>query len=100
MSNLLPPGVEFSNLPGGTGGTMGPKMGFGAGGSVILEDKADSMGAGTYGWGGAAGTIAWVNPVRKVRGTVMVNYFPGEKWPVRADTVKALQSDLQHLRAQ
>jgi CubicO group peptidase (beta-lactamase class C family) len=100
MSNLLPPGVEFSNLPGGTGGTMGPKLGFGAGGSVILEDKADSMGAGTYGWGGAAGTIAWVNPVRKVRGTVMVNYFPGEKWPVRADTVKALQSDLQHLRAQ
>ncbi|HEX7695026.1 MAG TPA: serine hydrolase domain-containing protein [Sphingomonas sp.] len=94
MSNLLPPGVEFGELPGGTGGTMGPKMGFGAGGSVILEDKADSMGAGTYGWGGAAGTIAWVNPVKKIRGTVMVNYFPGEKWPVRAETVKALQSDL------
>ena len=94
MSNLLPPGVAFGELPGGTGGTMGPKMGFGAGGSVILEDKADSMGAGTYGWGGAAGTIAWVNPVRKMRGTVMVNYFPGEKWPVRTETVKALQSDL------
>ena len=94
MSNLLPPGVAFGELPGGTGGTMGPKMGFGAGGSVILEDKADSMGAGTYGWGGAAGTIAWVNPVRKIRGTVMVNYFPGEKWPVRTETVKALQSDL------
>jgi CubicO group peptidase (beta-lactamase class C family) len=94
MSNLLPPGVAFGELPGGTGGTMGPKMGFGAGGSVILEDKADSMGAGTYGWGGAAGTIAWVNPVKKIRGTVMVNYFPGEKWPVRTETVKALQSDL------
>ncbi len=94
MSDLLPPGVEFGDLPGGTGGTMGPKMGFGAGGSVILEDKADSMGAGTYGWGGAAGTIAWVNPVKKMRGTVMVNYFPGEKWPVRAETVKALQTDL------
>jgi CubicO group peptidase (beta-lactamase class C family) len=94
MSNLLPEGVVFGALPGGTGGTMGPKMGFGAGGSVILEDAADSMGAGTYGWGGAAGTIAWVNPVKKIRGTVMVNYFPGEKWPVRSDTVKALVADM------
>ena len=99
MSNLLPPGVEFGTLPGGTGGTMGPKMGFGAGGSVILEDKADSMGAGTYGWGGAAGTAAWVNPARKIRGTIMVNYFPGEQWPVRTDTIKALHTDLQRFQA-
>jgi len=99
MSNLLPPGVEFSSLPDGTGGSMGPRMGFGAGGSVILEDKTDSMGAGTYGWGGAMGTLAWVNPVKKLRGTVMVNYFPGEKWPVRADTIKALHTDLQRFAA-
>jgi CubicO group peptidase (beta-lactamase class C family) len=94
MSDLLPPGVVFGALPGGTGGTMSLRMGFGAGGSVILEDQTDSIGAGTYGWGGAAGTIAWVNPVKKIRGTVMVNYFPGEKWPVRNDTVKALRADL------
>ena len=94
MSDLLPPGVAFTDLPGGTGGTMGRRMGFGAGGSLILEDRDDSMGTGTYGWGGAAGTIAWVNPVKKLRGTVMVNYFPGEKWPVRGETVKALKTDL------
>jgi CubicO group peptidase (beta-lactamase class C family) len=94
MSDLLPAGVTFGALPGGTGGQMAPKMGFGAGGSVILEDKIASFGAGTYGWGGAAGTIAFVNPVRKIRGTVMVNYFPGEKWPVRGDTMKSLQADL------
>jgi CubicO group peptidase (beta-lactamase class C family) len=94
MSDLLPPGVLFGALPGGTGGTMNLRMGFGAGGSVILADQGDSMGAGTYGWGGAAGTIAFVNPVKKIRGTVMVNYFPGEKWPVRAETTKALQADL------
>lgn len=94
MSDLLPSGVIFGALPGGTGGTMNLRMGFGAGGSVILADQGDSMGVGTYGWGGAAGTIAFVNPVRKIRGTVMVNYFPGEKWPVRAETTKALQADL------
>ena len=94
MSDLLPPGVVFGSLPGGTGGQMAPRMGFGAGGSVILEDKIASFGAGTYGWGGAFGTIAFVNPVKKIRGTVMVNYFPGEKWPVRGDVMKALQADL------
>lgn len=99
MSNLLPAGVEFGGVAGATGGTAGPKMGFGAGGSVVLEDKANSMGAGTYGWGGAAGTAAWVNPVKKIRGTIMVNYFPADKWPIRDETVKALISDMQRFRA-
>ena len=98
MSNLLPAGVEFGGVAGATGGTSGPKMGFGAGGSVVLEDKANSMGAGTYGWGGAAGTAAWVNPVKKIRGTIMVNYFPADKWPIRDETVKALISDMQRFK--
>jgi CubicO group peptidase (beta-lactamase class C family) len=98
MSNLLPAGVEFGGVAGATGGTAGPKMGFGAGGSVVLEDKANSMGAGTYGWGGAAGTAAWVNPVKKIRGTIMVNYFPADKWPIRDETVKALISDMQRFK--
>ena len=38
-------------------------MGFGAGGSVYLADVPGGAGKGTYGWGGAAGTIAWVDPV-------------------------------------
>ena len=94
MSDLLPAGVDFGGVGGATGGTSGPKMGFGAGGSVVLEDKDNSMGAGTYGWGGAAGTAAWVNPVRKIRGTIMVNYFPADKWPIRDQTVKALIADM------
>lgn len=98
MSNLLPAGVEFGGVAGATGGTAGPKMGYGAGGSVVLEDKANSMGAGTYGWGGAAGTAAWVNPGKKIRGTIMVNYFPADKWPIRDETVKALISDMQRFK--
>jgi CubicO group peptidase (beta-lactamase class C family) len=94
MSNLLPVGVEFERAPGGSGGDTGPKMGFGAGGSVYLEGVPGGPGKGTYGWGGAAGTIAWVDPANKVRATVMVNYFPSEKWPLRADAVKAVYSDV------
>ena len=95
MSNLLPPGVVFSGVDGSTGGTNAPKMGYGAGGSVYLEDVPGGMGKGTYGWGGAAGTIAFVDPARRLRGTVMVNYFPADRWPLRADLTRALVADLK-----
>ena len=93
LSNLLPPGVVFTGVGGATGGTQGPPMGYGAGGSVYLADVPGGASKGTYGWGGAAGTIAWVDPVKKIRGTVMVNYFPADRWPVRSDVVKALYAD-------
>ncbi|MCI1141757.1 beta-lactamase family protein [Sphingomonas sp. WKB10] len=53
---------------------------------------------GTYGWGGAAGTVAFVDPVKKVRGTIMVNYFPADRWPVRQETVRALAADLSRFK--
>jgi CubicO group peptidase (beta-lactamase class C family) len=92
MSNLLPANVTFGGVFAGSGATSGPAMGFGAGGSVVLRDNGGEI-AGTYAWGGAAGTKAWVNPVRKFRGTIMVNFFPPDKYPFQAETVKALLAD-------
>lgn len=97
MSNLLPPGVTFGGIGGGTGGTMSAQMGFGAGGSVYLADVPGGASKGTYGWGGAAGTIAFVDPVKKFRGTIMVQYFPAEKWPLRQEILPALLRDAQRL---
>ncbi len=94
MSNLLPAGVTFGGVDGATGGTNAARMGYGAGGSVYLDGVAGGPGKGTYGWGGAAGTIAFVDPARRVRGTAMVNYFPADRWPLRADLAKALATDL------
>ncbi len=95
MSNLLPKGVRFGGIGTGNGASVaGNAMGFGAGGSVYLADVPGGASKGTYGWGGAAGTIGWVDPVRHVRGTVMVNYFPGERWPLRNEVVTALFSDV------
>lgn len=94
MSDLLPRGVAFQSAPGGSGGDVAPKMGFGAGGSVYLEGVPGGPGKGSYGWGGAAGTIAFADPVNKVRGTVMVNYFPSDKWPLRKDATRAIYADL------
>ena len=99
MSNLLPAGVFFGGIGSDTGGTAaGPKMGFGAGGSVYLEDKPGGPSKGTYGWGGAAGTIAFVDPVKRVRVTVMVQYFPAGQWPLRADIPTALAADLARFK--
>ncbi|PAX07064.1 serine hydrolase domain-containing protein [Sphingomonas lenta] len=95
MSDLLPPGVTFAGIGGGTGGTQGGvRMGYGAGGSVYLEGRPGGPGKGTYGWGGAAGTIAYVDPENRVRGTIMVNYFPAERWPLRQEIPAALAKDL------
>ncbi|MCM8729681.1 serine hydrolase domain-containing protein [Hephaestia sp. GCM10023244] len=94
MSNLLPKGVTFEGLGGGTGGTAAAvPMGFGAGGSVYLADQPGGVSKGTYGWGGAAGTVAWVDPVKHARGTIMVNYFPADKWPLREEVPAALIKD-------
>ena len=99
MSNLLPAGVFFRGIGGGTGGTTAQApLGFGAGGSVYLADGPLGFPSkGTYGWGGAAGTIAYVDPVRGVRGTIMVNYFPSERWPTRSESVAALAKDAVRL---
>lgn len=99
MSNLLPAGVTFGGIGGGTGGTDAPiPMGYGAGGSVYLADGPGGFpGKGTYGWGGAAGTIAFVDPSRRFRATLMVNYMPPDKWPVRAELAAALAQDAARL---
>ena len=100
MSNLLPDGITFAGIGGGTGGTQAAvPMGYGAGGSVYLADRPGGPGKGTYGWGGAAGTIAWVDPGRRARGTIMVNYFPAERWPTRTDIPAALARDAMRLHA-
>jgi len=96
LSNLLPAGVTYPGAVANTGGAPGPSQGFGAGGSVYLVDIPGGPGKGTYGWGGAAGTIAWVDPKNKLRATVMVNYLPGDRWPLRTDFTKALYADLAH----
>ncbi|WP_116092573.1 serine hydrolase domain-containing protein [Sphingomonas crusticola] len=89
LSNLLPPGVHVVNNV-----TPAPLVaeGFGAGGSLYLNDVPDGVGAGTFGWFGAAGTVAFIDPKNKTRVTVMVNYFPARKWPLYSDVIKSIYS--------
>lgn len=59
MSNLVHPNTKMEGWVKGEG--------FGAGGRVTLTDDANGRGAGTFGWGGAASTIGWVDPTRGIR---------------------------------
>lgn len=86
-SNLLPAGVHIVN---DVSPAPVPAQGFGAGGSVYLTDVPGGVRAGTYGWFGAAGTIAFLDKKSGLRVTVMVNYFPAKKWPLYADVVRAI----------
>ena len=90
MSNLLPAGVTYRN-------GEGEAMGYGAGGVVYLADQPGGASKGSYGWGGAAGTVAIVDSARRFRGTIMVNYFPGERWPLAKETFAALARDAARL---
>jgi CubicO group peptidase (beta-lactamase class C family) len=77
-SNLLPAGVN-------TAGTFAAGSGFGAGGR---------SNDGNYGWGGAAGTVAFVNIGSGLRGNLMTQYMPSEAWPVHSAFPAAVLKDL------
>ena len=96
MSNLLPPGVTFPGA-GAFAGGQDERQGFGAGGSVRLTDKLNGPAKGTYGWGGAAGTLGWVDPARRMRGTVMVNYLP-PRYPLAEEIGAAILADTARAR--
>ena len=105
-SNLLPAGVVFPGAVNGTGPAAGRAAppaglsGFGAGGSVYVADGLGGYpGAGTYGWGGAAGTTAFIDPKRRTRITVMLNLMGGVPG-LREQLVAAMASDGRRLREQ
>jgi CubicO group peptidase (beta-lactamase class C family) len=82
-SNLLPPGAS-------TRGTFSDGAGFGAGGRVGLGEQA-----GTYGWGGAAGTVALVDMKRAFRAGLYTQYMPSDAYPVHRDFPNAVLTDLK-----
>jgi CubicO group peptidase (beta-lactamase class C family) len=68
--------------------------GFGFGGRVITADTRganDSL--GSYGWGGAAGTQFWMDPVKGAVVVGMIWIMPSETYPLRKELREALTAD-------
>lgn len=85
MSNLLTEGVA-------TKGSMIDGQGFGAGGRVSLAGSP--TGEGVYGWGGAAGTIGFVDRARGYRVGGYTQYMPADVLPFQAKFGEAFYKDV------
>lgn len=86
-SNLLPETADVSQ-------SLIKGNGFGAGGSVGLGDDA-----GTYGWGGAAGTVAFINYRAGIRAGLYTQYMPSEAYPVHREFAQAVLADVTAKKA-
>lgn len=85
MSNLLPQGADLS-------GSWVVNQGFGAGGRVGIGTAASP--AGTYGWGGAAGTAAFVDTQRGLRAGGYTQYMPSNVYPFQSNFPKYVYEDV------
>ena len=73
-----------------TKGTWVQGQGFGAGGRAS---------DGSFGWGGAAGTVAFVNYTAGLRANLMTQYMPSEAYPIHDAFPKAVLADLTAMKA-
>ncbi|WP_461159859.1 serine hydrolase domain-containing protein [Sphingobium sp. TomMM35A] len=87
-SNLLPAGINAQFY-----GNVMQDVVFGAAMQVNLS--ASRTPPGLYGWGGAAGTGMWVDPIHRLHVVLMTQYFPPEiNLTFREDPVAAVYADL------
>jgi CubicO group peptidase (beta-lactamase class C family) len=86
QSNLLPAGVVYP-LGGG----------FGAGARLVLPGSDQRFGpAGSFGWGGAAGTLWAIDPLRRGNMVLMTQHMPPDTYPIRQEMAAAIDSDLKN----
>ena len=87
MSNLLPPTVDTKT-------SLLAGQGFGAGGRVTTVATPGGANVGTYGWGGAAATIAFVDPAAKIRASGFAQYMPDQARSFTKDFAKSVYAGL------
>ena len=52
------------------------------------------MSDGSFGWGGAAGTVAFVNYKAGLRANLMTQYMPSDAFPIHEAFPNAVVADL------
>lgn len=81
-ANIMPEGV-----------LMNPTSGYGAGMRVALGDTdADGLSRGAYGWGGAASTNMWVDPLNRAAVVFMTQYI-GRGYDLDSELPHAAKAD-------
>ena len=76
--------MTINHLPQGLHPWEDAGRGFGLGVGVQIDAARQNLGsAGSYGWGGAAGTRFWVDPQEALIGLFMIQIMPGEHYPIQ-----------------
>jgi len=83
VSDLFPEGTDLA-------GTWMEGQGHGAGGRSFN---------GTFGWGGAAGTLAAVDYRLGLRACLFTQYMPSDAYSIRDEYLAALEADTSAMRA-
>ena len=87
-SNLFPPGVEVQFY----GNVM---TGIGYGAAMQVQLAPTRIPPGVFGWGGAAGTGTWVDPIHRLHMVLMTQYWPSTiNLSLREDPAAAAYADL------
>lgn len=84
--NHLPGGATLNDRGQSTfAETAMEGVGFGLGFSVVVDPAATRAvnSVGTYGWGGAASTIFWVDPVEDLTVLFLTQLLPSNTFPIR-----------------
>jgi len=81
-TNHLPPELIPINIS-----IPDPGAGFGLGVKVLVDQAASGrLGSpGMYGWGGAATTTFWIDPVEEVIGIFMTQFMPSGHYPITTE---------------
>jgi len=85
---ILSDGAAFGLNGIGFGLTVGNVMDPGVAGTYSAE--------GEFFWGGAASTIFWVDRTNNVTATMMTQYMPSDKYPLREELKTLLYSSLSN----
>lgn len=86
MSNLVGPDTIMESFVKG--------QGFGAGGRVTIKSGVNGEGVGTFGWGGAASTIGWVDRTRGLRASGWSQIMTRGEQPFTTEFGKAVYASL------
>ncbi len=86
-----------NHLPEGLIANNNPANGFGLGGAVMLRPGLSHIpgSIGKFGWGGAANTEWWIDPVEQMQGLIMTQYMPAFTLPLVEDFEMAAYQALE-----
>jgi CubicO group peptidase (beta-lactamase class C family) len=88
--------MTMNHLPAGIHPWEDKAVGFGLGGSIVLDvaQRQNVGSVGNWGWGGAASTEFWIDYQEELIGVLMVQLMPYGHYPVTTDLQVAVYQAL------